>query len=74
LRGRACAALVSAGSSLHVVTECLGIRVPAPGIVPGQISFEISQIPEKPEAIDDALDHLVEVGPVVSFSAAWCRP
>jgi hypothetical protein len=54
---------VSADSSLHVVTECFGIRAPAPAIVPGQISFEIGQILEKPEAIDDALDHLVEEGP-----------
>jgi hypothetical protein len=45
---------VSADCSLHVVTECFGIRAPAPAIVPGQISFEIGQILEKPEAIDDA--------------------
>jgi hypothetical protein len=57
---------VSADSSLHVVAECLDIRAPAPAIVPGQISFEIGQILEKPEAIDDALDHLVEEGPRVS--------
>jgi hypothetical protein len=53
---------VSADFSLHVVTECFGIRATAPAIVPGQISFEIGQILEKPEAIDDALDHLVEEG------------
>ena len=55
-----------ADSSLHLVTECFGIRAPASAIVPGQISFEIGQILEKPEAIDDALDHLVEEGPLVS--------
>lgn len=54
-----------ADSSLHGVTECLGIRAPAPGIVPGEISFEIGQVPEKPEAIDDTLNHLVEVRPLV---------
>jgi len=53
---------VSADSSLHVVAECFDIRAPAPAIVPGQISFEIGQILEKPGAIDDALDHLVEEG------------
>jgi len=58
-------ALVRADSSLHGVTECLGIRAPAPGIVPGEISFEIGQVPEKPEAIDDTLNHLVEVRPLV---------
>jgi hypothetical protein len=47
---------VSADSSLHFVTECFDIRALAPAIVPGQISFEISQILEKPEAIDDARD------------------
>jgi hypothetical protein len=57
--------LVSADSSLHVVTECLAMRAPAPGIVPSQISFEIGQIPEKPESIDDTLDHMVEVRPLV---------
>ena len=57
---------MSADSSLHVVTECFGIRAPAPAIVPGQISFEIGQILEKPEAIVAVLDHLVEEGPLVS--------
>ena len=57
---------MSADSSLQVVTEGFDIRAPAPAIVPGQISFEIGQILEKPEAIDDALDHLVEDGPLVS--------
>jgi len=61
---------VSADSSLHGGTECLGIGAPAPGIVPGKISFEIGQVPEKPEAIDDTLDHLVEVGPLVPCEAA----
>ena len=56
---------MSADCSLHFVTECFGIRAPAPAIVPGQISSEIGQILEKPEAIDDALDHLVEDGPQV---------
>jgi hypothetical protein len=56
---------VSADSSFHGVTKCLGIRAPAPGIVAGKISFEIGQVPEKPEATDDTLDHLVEVGPLV---------
>lgn len=60
------AALVSTDSSLHVVPECLGIRPPVPGIVPGKISFEFGQIPEKPEAIDHAMDHLLELGPLVS--------
>ena len=57
--------LVSADSSLHVATECLAFHAPTPGIVPGQISFEIDQIPEKPESIDDTLDHLAEVRPLV---------
>jgi hypothetical protein len=57
---------VSADFSLHGITECLGIRAPAHGIVPDQISFEIGQVPEKPESIDDTLDHLVEVRPRVS--------
>jgi hypothetical protein len=39
-------ALVRADSSLHGVTECLGIRAPAPGIVPGEISFDIGQVHE----------------------------
>ena len=51
---------MSADSSLHLVAECFDIRAPA--IVPGEISFEIGQILEKPGAIDDALDHLVEEG------------
>lgn len=58
--------LVSADFSLQGITECLGIRAPAPGIVPGQISFEIGQVPEKTESIDDTLDHLDEVRPLVS--------
>jgi hypothetical protein len=37
---------VSADCSLHVVTDCCGIRAPAPAIVPGQISSEIGQILE----------------------------
>ena len=45
---------MSADSSLHVVAECFDIRAPA--IVPGQISFEIGQILEKPGPTDDALD------------------
>jgi hypothetical protein len=57
---------VSADFSLHGITECLGVRAPAPGIVPDQTSFEIGQVPEKPVAIDNTLDHLVEVRPLVS--------
>jgi hypothetical protein len=35
-------------------------------MVAGQISFEISQVSEKPEAGDDPPDRLVEVRPLVS--------
>jgi hypothetical protein len=58
--------LASTDSSLHGLAERLGIRASAPAMVAGQISFEISQVSEKPEAGDDPPDRLVEVRPLVS--------
>src|SRR6266849_10357111 len=59
------AALPRAKSFLHGVTECLRIRAPSPGIIPGQISFEIGHFSEKPESIDNTPNHFVKVRPLV---------
>jgi len=50
---------------LHGITECLRICAPSPGIIPGQIFFEIGHFPEKSESIDNASNHFVQIRPLV---------
>ena len=59
------AAIPRAKSFLHGVTECRRIRAPSPGIIPGQISFEIGHFSEKPESIDNTPNHFVKIRPLV---------